>query len=489
MNETATASGYALEINGVEKSYGNVRVLNGIDFSLQKNRIAGLVGGNGAGKSTLAKCIAGYLDFEKGSIRCDASIVMIPQEFMLIPEMKVYENLFLGSEIHKYGFADKKEMIRQASEALDKLEADIDPEARVENLGVAKRQMVELAKSIIFPSSVLIMDEPTTVLDRDETDVLFNLLKRYRDSGGSVIYITHRLYEHAELCDDICVMRDGDIVFYGAANTVTPHKVAQLMVGKNLDALFPEKIQTTSDAPVLLEIDDISSGEVIRNISFKLKKGEILGLTGLAGSGRTELAETICGIRAKTSGSIIIDGESHAIRSMYDAHKAGLSYLSEDRQGTALLLDDSVEKNTVLSSLSQYSVHGIINFIKCETAAGQYVSDFNIATRGIDSPVRTLSGGNQQKVAIAKELNTGPRIFIFDEPTRGVDVGARSEIYNVIHTLASEDMACILISSDLEEITGNCSRALVMRGGELAGELEGKLLKEDEIMYLATGIK
>lgn len=481
--------GNAVEITNLEKSFGSARVLNGVSLTIKSNSILGLAGGNGAGKSTLAKCVAGHLEYEAGRIERNGVVAMVPQEFMLIPEMKVYENLFLGRELHRHGLLDKKEMIRRSAEALAKLGSDVHPEDEVAGLNVARRQMVELAKSTVFPSSVIIMDEPTTVLNRDETDVLFTLLRRFRDGGGSVIYITHRLYELSEICDEICIMRDGDIVFHGPAGGVTPQEVARLMAGRSLDSLFPGRTTVSSNAEPIMEIENVSAGNKVRDVSFSLNRGEILGLTGLAGAGRTELAETICGMRGKTSGTIRIGGEPRRIRSMHDAHRAGISYLSEDRQGTALLLKSSVTDNTVLASLPSYAKHGVIDRKQCEATAKRYVEEFHTRTSGINAPVNTLSGGNQQKVAIAKGLDVKPRVFIFDEPTRGVDVGARAEIYGLMHSLAADGMSCILISSDLEEVIGNCSRALVMRGGELAGELQGDALTEEEIMCLATGIK
>lgn len=480
---------YAVEITNLGKSFGSVRVLNDLSLTIKRNSILGLVGGNGAGKSTLAKCIAGHLKYESGRIERGGAVAMVPQEFMLIPEMKVYENLFLGRELRSHGLIDKKTMIRRSAEALAELESDVSPEDKVAELNVARRQMVELAKSIVFPSSVIIMDEPTTVLNRDETQVLFTLLHRFRDGGGSVIYITHRLHELSEICDDICIMRDGDIVFHGSAKEITPQEVARQMAGRSLDSLFPAKTSATPNHETVLEIENVSSGNTVRDVSFSLKKGEILGLTGLAGAGRTELSETICGMRSKTSGTIRVGGEPRSIRSMHDAHRAGISYLSEDRQSTALLLKSSVTENTVLASLPSYAKHGVIDNKRCDAAARRYIEEFHIKTESIHAPLNTLSGGNQQKVAIAKGLDVKPRVFIFDEPTRGVDVGARAEIYGLIHSLAADGMSCILISSDLEEVIGNCSRALVMRGGELAGELQGEALTEEEIMYLATGIK
>ena len=479
----------ALEIRNVKKSFGPVCVLNGVSISLGHGVILGLAGGNGAGKSTLANCITGHHAIDSGEIALDGTVAMVPQEFKLIPVMRVYENLFLGRELKRHGFIDSRAMIRQSADALHKLDADIDPNAFISDLSVASKQKVELAKAVLFSSTLLIMDEPTTVLNKDETEILFKLLRNFKDSGGSIIYVTHRLHELTELCDEIAVMRDGDLVFHGPAAGLTPRDIAQKMVGSNLDRLFPAINKPPANAPTVLEVSNLSSDTTIRDISFSIRKGEILGLTGLAGAGRTELAETLCGVRRKTAGSIAINGKPTHIQSMHDAHAAGLSYLPEDRQGTALLLNESITANTVLGSLRDYATGGFIRQRLCERTAENYVRDFHIKADGIDAPLNSLSGGNQQKVAIAKGLDTHPRIFIFDEPTRGVDVGARAEIYSFIHKLADDGVSCILISSDLEEVIGNCSRTLVMRAGELGGELTHEHMSEAEIMYLATGVK
>ena len=479
----------ALEISHVAKSFGPVRVLDDVSLSLGRGRMLGLAGGNGAGKSTLANCIAGHLRPDAGDIRTAGAVAMVPQEFKLVPQLRVYENVFLGRELRRHRlFTDRPAMIRRCAEALARLKADIDPEAFVADLGVASRQKVELAKAVLFSSAVLILDEPTTVLNTDEAEILFGILRAFRDAGGSIIFISHRLQELTAHCDEIAVMRDGALVFHGPADGLSPQDVAEKMVGQSLDRLFPALSPPPPDAPVALEVDGISSGRAVRGVSFSLRQGEILGLAGLAGAGRTELAETICGVRRRTGGTIRIHGRAADVRSMRDAQAAGIAYLSEDRQGAALLLDESVTANTVLASLRRYAPGGFIRRAPCERAARDYAARFRIRAASVRAPVRTLSGGNQQKVAIAKGLDTHPRIFIFDEPTRGVDVGARAEIYAFIHALAAEGVACLLIASDLAEILGNCTRALVMRGGALAGELNREAMSEARIMYLATGV-
>ncbi|MGI5868940.1 MAG: sugar ABC transporter ATP-binding protein [Kiritimatiellia bacterium] len=480
---------HALEISHVTKSFGSVQVLNGISLALGRGRMLGLAGGNGAGKSTLAKCIAGHLRPDGGDIRAAGEVAMVPQEFMLVPEMRVYENVFLGRELRRRNrLVDRQAMIRQCADALARLDADIDPEAFVADLGVAGRQKVELAKAVLFSSAVLILDEPTTVLNANEAETLFGILRAFRDAGGAVVFVSHRLQELTAHCDEIAVMRDGDLVFHGPAAGLAPKDVAEMMVGQSLDSLFPALAPPPQDAPVALEVEHLGDGRAVRDVSFSLRQGEILGLAGLAGAGRTELAETLCGVRRRATGAVRIHGQKADIRSMHDALAAGIVYLPEDRQGAALLLDDSVAANTVLASLRRYAPRGFIRRRPCERAARGYVERFRIRAESIRAPIRTLSGGNQQKVAIAKGLDTHPRIFIFDEPTRGVDVGARAEIYGFIHALAAEGVACLLIASDLDEILGNCTRTLVMRAGAIAGELDRPAMSEAQIMYLATGV-
>lgn len=477
-----------LEISALEKSFGPVRVLNRVSLVVRSGVILGLAGGNGAGKSTLARCVSGHVRPDSGAITTTGPVAMIPQEFMLVSTMKVYENLFLGRELRRHGLLDRREMIRRSADALGRLNAAIDPAAEVNGLSVASRQKVELAKALLFKSSLLILDEPTTVLNREETAVLFALLRDFRADGGAVIYVSHRLHELTELCNEVAVMRDGSLVFQGPAAGLTPREIAEKMVGRKLDRLFPARVSVPPDTPIALEAVGLSAGRVVRDVSFQLRKGEILGLTGLAGAGRTELAETLCGVRRRTGGTLSLDGRPVRIDTMHAAQAAGLAYLPEDRQGAALLLDESVTDNVVLGALRRYAPGGIVRRRRCAAKARHYVRDFQIRADGIDAPVRTLSGGNQQKVALAKGLDTEPRIFIFDEPTRGVDVGARAEIYAFIHRLAASGVSCLLISSDLEEVIGNCSRTLVMRGGALAGELSHPDLNEAAIMFLATGV-
>ena len=349
--------------------------------------------------------------------------------------------------------------------------------------------MVEIAKAFLKDCNVLIMDEPTTVLNRKETEILFGIMREFVQSGGSIIYISHKLDEVREICRHIAVLRDGVLVAEKMAGQVSSRELAELMVGRELNQIFPAKQKILPDAPEVLKVCGISSGKAVKNVSFSLKKGEILGLAGLAGSGRTELAETICALRHRSSGKIYLNGKECHFRCPADALHAGISYLPEDRQGTAVLTGASVSVNTTLSSLKRYCKGFFIREQQCRNAACHYAEKFETKMQSPDDLLIHLSGGNQQKVAIAKGLDTNPQVFIFDEPTRGVDVGARGDIYRLIHDLAEQGISCLLISSDLEEVIGNCSRVLVMREGTLAGEVRDERVTEQEIMYLATGVE
>ncbi len=482
-----------LEISDLTKSYGPVKVLSGINLTMPKGEILGLAGENGAGKSTLAKCIAGRTPVSSGGVRFlvpHATVYTVPQEFNLIPELAVYENIFLGRELSRFGFLVKKDMIETSRCLLKRLRSAVDPLTPVSELSVAEKQMVEIAKAFLRDCSLLIMDEPTTVLNSRETALLFENMEKFRAGGGSVLYISHKLEEVRNICDRIAVLRDGRLVSCTAAKQLSAAEIAERMVGRELTRIFPEKAVVPPDAPDALKVEHLSSGKEVRDVSFTLKKGEILGIAGLAGAGRTELAEALCGLRRTSPETVIcVFGEKLRFRKPADALKAGLSYLSEDRQGTAVQTAFSVAENVTLSSLKQYCRFSLVNRSAVRSAAEKYIARFRIRAESPDTPLTSLSGGNQQKVAIAKGLDTGPRIFIFDEPTRGVDVGARGEIYEFIHELSTEGISCLLISSDLEEVIGNCGRVLVMRGGELAGELSGEHVNEKEIMYLATGVE
>jgi ribose transport system ATP-binding protein len=413
----------------------------------------------------------------------------VPQEFNLIRDLPAYNNVFLGVELRtKWGTLDKEGMKRRTSDLLSQLSVDMDPEARIEGMSAAEKQMVEICKALAFASRVLIMDEPTTMLTKYEIEILFGLVRRLRAEGMTVIYISHKLKEVKALCDRVVILRDGAIVHDGPCSEISVVEMAQKMVGRELGSIFPPKSAPSAEA--VFEARGVTVPGVIEDISFTLRKGEILGLAGLVGAGRTEVAETVLGLRKKSAGEFRKGGKVLRLDEPADAVAAGISYLSEDRQGAGVITGFTVTQNVTLVSLGAYLMRFLSRIDKKrERAKVQgYVASFRIKTESLDKRLENLSGGNQQKVSLAKSIDTSPAILIADEPTRGVDVSAKHEIYRFINDLAGKGISCILISSELEEVIGMCNRVVVMRDGRIAGTLEGERINEEEIMYYATGV-
>ena len=491
-----------LEISELTKSYSGVTVLDHVSFSTYSGLILGLIGENGAGKSTLIKCIGGVTSPDSGSIRFDGrdyqpsisnalknGIITIPQEFNLAGTLSVRENIFLGRELKKCGFLDHAAMRRTAAELMEKLHCPLPPDQPVSELSIAQKQLVEIARALNCECRLLIMDEPTTVLNPPEAENLFRIMRSMRDQGIGLIYVSHKLREVKQVCDQVLILRDGQFVSRTMISKITVTEMANRMVGRELSTIFPPKIYPPSDAPAVLQVSSLSQAGRLHDISFFLRKGEIMGFAGLGGAGRTELAETLYGIRRKSGGTIRIDGSEIDPASPVDAVRAGIAYLSEDRQNAGTIQSFGLTENITLISLRKYCRGPFIRKNEEDEAAASYLDRFRIKAASLRAPIRELSGGNQQKGAIAKSLDGQPRIFIFDEPTRGIDIQSRSEIYQFIHQLAEEGMACLVISSDLEEIIGLCSRVAVMREGTIAGFLEDPYITEKEIMYLAAGVK
>ena len=486
-----------LSLKDLRKSYSGVEVLKGVSLTFQPGCIVGLIGENGAGKSTLIRCINGEQPPTAGTLEMDGKIlsfrdrrdalnhgvVSVPQEFNLVDTLNVYENIFLGDELLRHGLLDRSAMREAAKKELAKLRCPLDPDRLVGTLSVAEKQFVEIARALRLNCRLLILDEPTTVLNHVETALLFDILRELRDQGVAIVFVSHKLREVKELCDRVAVLRDGVLTGESAMDGVTPELMANWMVGRELSRKFPPMREVDPAAQVLLDIKDLSVAGVLSGISFELHKGEILGVAGLGGSGRSELAEAIYGLRKRTGGSVLLEGNPLGLTAG-DAAESGVILLPEDRQGAGVLLDFSVRENI---SLTWPKVPIDRKYEK--ERADFYVEKFSIKTPDIETPVRSLSGGNQQKVAIAKGLELHPKVYLFDEPTRGIDVGARSDVYNFLQELASEGIGVLLISSDLEEIIGMCRRTLVMRGGTLAGILTAPDITESAVMALATGIR
>lgn len=477
-------------------------VLHGINLQFRAGEIVGLIGENGAGKSTFAKCITGLTPATSGDFYFNGKqmpfptiqraqqlgIINLPQEFDLINNLTIAENIFLGREPRRLGFLKRREMNERSAEYLSALQCDLSPTDEVGELGVANRQFVEIAKALSQDCRFLILDEPTTVLNRDEVERLFKIMRQLKTEGTTQLFVSHKLHELLEICDRIVILRDGEVVSDTPASELTEAEMARRMVGREVSSMYPPKHLPAAGAEILLEVNNLSAGDAVREVSFQLKRGEILGFSGLVGAGRTELAECLCGIREIDSGTIKFNGQIRRFKTPSAAVAAGISYLSEDRQGAGILADSTITDNATLVSLSRYSAFGVLRRRLMNQAADAYISRFHIKAEDCNTRLADLSGGNQQKVAIAKGLDTQPQLFIFDEPTRGIDVSARSEIYAFIHELLEAGIACILISSDLEEVRGMCPRIAVMHEGRLAGILDGDECTEERIMFYSTGL-
>ena len=485
---------------GISKEFSGVRVLNDIHVELGKGEIFGIIGENGAGKSTFVKIMSGiyqpttgkmYLEGTPVSVRSPIAakklgISMIPQEFNLIDTLNVFENIFLGYEYQRGVLLHKKRMKEQTQALLKELNTEIPPEAKIRDLSVAQKQMIEIAKAIAHESKILIMDEPTTVLTDYEIEVLYALMEKLKSQGVSILYISHKLKEVKRICDRVMVLRDGDLISIDHTDDLDEHEMARRMVGRELNQIFPEKIPPAWDT--MLKIEHLSVEALLYDISFELKRGEVLGFAGLVGAGRTELAETIMGLRKKRSGKIFVQGKECDIRTPLDAVNHKIGYLSEDRQGRGIVLNFDIPSNITLISLKKYTKL-LINKLRERAKTNEYVKKFDIKAASLKSELQFLSGGNQQKVYLSKWMDTEPEILILDEPTRGIDVNAKREIYHFIHSLSKAGISCILISSEIEEILGMCSRVIVMREGRITGELTGDMLHEEDIMFHATGLR
>jgi ribose transport system ATP-binding protein len=477
---------------GLTKAFSGVQVLKDISVEIREGEILGLIGENGAGKSTFVKLINGTYAPTSGEIAFSGitqrkGIATIPQEISLVGDLNVYENILLGHEIKANRFfLDRAAMRERAGRLLRELHTSIDPDERIDRLSVAQKRMVEIAKALSHDARVLIMDEPTASLTQNEINVLLHLMRQMKKRGVTIIFVSHRLKEIKQVCDRVMVLRDGDLISIGPASELTEAEMARRMVGRELDMVFPPK--ATPKRQQVLKVQGLSVEGVLSDISFELWKGEVLGFSGLMGSGRTELAEAIIGIRRRTAGRVFVGEREVDIRRPSDAVRCGIAYLSEDRQGIGVLTSFGLAENTTLVSLKDYC-RLLIDFRKERERAGFYMNRFSIKAPSIDARLEFLSGGNQQKVSLAKCLDPGPEIFILDEPTRGIDVYAKREIYDFIHELVASGISCILISSELEEIIGMSNRVAVMRDGRISGVVEGGHINEEEIMYYATGVK
>jgi ribose transport system ATP-binding protein len=492
-----------LYLDGISKEFSSVRVLDRITFGIRKGEVMGLIGENGAGKSTLIKIICGIYTPTEGQVLLNGEAVdipdyitgkklglgIVPQEFNLINSLTVYENIFLGNEIHKGMLLDKKLMRQKAREQLERLKMPVDVDKLVSDLSVAEKQMVEISKAMILEARILIFDEPTTTLTGHEVEILFDLMKNLREKGVTMIFVSHKLHEVKAICDRVTVFRDGKLISVDAIAEVDEHDLARKMVGRDFSQVFPPKLKRAQDT-VILEVSKFCIENLLKEVSFTLRKGEILGFAGLVGAGRTETMEALMGLRKLGSGTVSLAGKMVKIKNAREAVDHKLAYISEDRQGKGIVQNFDIAKNITLISLSdKYIKHGLIDKAGEDAASNRYIDEFKVVAASTKNELRFFSGGNQQKVYLARWMDTDPQILILDEPTRGIDINAKREIYEFVHDLAESGISCILISSEMEEIIGMCSRVYVMREGRIADCLEGDEITEENIMFNATGIK
>jgi ribose transport system ATP-binding protein len=491
-----------VEFRDVTKSFGPVQVLHGVSFALTPGAITGLLGENGAGKSTLMKILAGYEQPTGGELRVDArpmrfagsreaeaqGIVLIHQEFNLAEDLTVAQNVFLGHERRRGWLLDDAAMRAETQRVLREVGLQASPDTRVRDLIVAEKQLVEIARALSRQARVLVMDEPTATLTPGETQRLFALMAQLKAAGTTIVYISHKLDEVERITDEVVVMRDGRFVTQRATRGLGRHDMANLMVGRELSDLFPPKERPPAGTAPLLRVQGASVPGWARDASFEVRAGEILGFAGLVGAGRTELFEGLMGLRPCDLEAIEIAGQTRQPRSPRQAANEGMTYLSEDRKGKGLHVNLGLTQNLTLMDLRRHATPWLKP--ASERAALQAaVTGYGIRTGNLESKASALSGGNQQKLALAKVLQPGPRVVVLDEPTRGVDVGAKRDIYFLVQRLACEGMAVVVISSELPELIGLCHRVAVMRAGRIQAVLDQDQLTEEELIGHATGTR
>ena len=490
-----------LRMEKISKSFPGVQALKNVTFDVKAGEIHALVGENGAGKSTLMKALTGAQPAEDGRIiwqglpveintPSDAQtlgISMIHQELSLLPFRTVGQNIFLGREPRWRipGVIDWKTLYAQSDALLQRLNLDVDSRSEVQYLSIAQKQMIEVAKALSIDATLIAMDEPTSSLTERETEILFDVMRALKDQGVAIIFISHRLEEVFEISDRITILRDGRHVATEPTDDLTHNQVVALMVGRELEDIY--HYSETEQGEVILEAQNLSEGRELTDVSLALHGGEILGIAGLIGAGRTALAETLFGIRHNTNGRVLLAGEPVRIRSPKQAIHQGMGFVPEDRKLQGLFLNMAVRENIIMSSMDHVTNLGFVNFKKANGIANEFVEKLDIRTPSVTQNVRNLSGGNQQKVIIARWLTLKPRVLMLDEPTRGVDVGAKAEIHALMRDLARQGVAVLMISSDLPEVLGVSDRILVMHEGRVTGEFNRDEATQDNIMHAATG--
>jgi ribose transport system ATP-binding protein len=490
-----------LKITNLSKSFPGVKALAGVQFQVNAGEIHALVGENGAGKSTLTKVIAGVYRPDEGQIEFNGEIVhwtspantksagihVIYQEFVLFPHLTVAENIFIGHErCSSFGLLDHRKTRRDAVDVLKRLGVTINPDARVAELSVADQQMVEIAKALVHEVKLLILDEPTAVIAGKEVDILFGRLRALKNEGVAIIYISHRLEEIFELCDRVTVFKDGQFVTSKSVSEIDRERLVSYMVGRNMSELFPPKAAAGVERPIVLKATNVSVEGRVDKATIELRGGEITALAGMVGAGRTELALALFGGLPMSSGEIAVGGQTHRKMSPAMAISEGIGLLTEDRKGQGLAMLMNVAANISASDLKSISRSGWLDLGREHEIATSEIEAYRIACRGPQGPVLTMSGGNQQKVLVARWARTSRKVIIMDEPTRGVDVGAKTEIYRIMRGLADNGLAVLMISSETPEVIGLADRVVVMREGIITGELRGDQINEQRIIEMAT---
>jgi len=489
-------------MRGIGKSFPGVRALRDVSLTLHSGEVLALVGENGAGKSTLMKILAGAQRADQGTIAIDGTEVaiasphdaerlgigMIYQEFNLVPQLGALQNIMLGNEPVRGFMLDERAARERASAVLQELGIELPRDRPASRLSVAQQQLIEIAKALSKRARIIVMDEPTAALTDREIDALFALIARLRAGGAGIIYISHRMEELPKIADRITVLRDGSVVETRTIAEFSPADVIRAMVGRPLDAHFPALDPVKPDAAVVLDVRGLSRRPAIEDITFSVRAGEIVGLAGLIGAGRTEIVRAIAGADVPDRGSVEIDGQRTHIRTPHDSIVAGIAFITEDRKGQGLVLGMTVRENITLAHLAQFvNREHLISQSREEAAARKMITDLHVRTPGPEQLVRNLSGGNQQKVVLAKWLLGKARVFLFDEPTRGIDVGAKAEIYALMKTLLENGAAIVMVSSELPEVLGMSHRILAIRDGRIVREFTRETATPDAVIAAATG--
>jgi len=490
-----------LELKDISMYFPGIKALDSVDFSIRPGEVHALIGENGAGKSTLVKIITGVYKQTAGQVLLNgeetnfksaldaqsAGITAIHQEASMFPELSVTENIFMGHHVKKgasgKGPVDWKTMRQRTRELLDDIELDISPDALVKSLGVAQRHMVEIAKALSIDAQIVIMDEPTSALTLREVEDLYKIIRRLRDEGKAIIFISHKFEEIFDICDTYTVFRDGQLIGDGNVSDATISSIINMMVGRSLDLLYPKGESTIGD--VVLEVENLNRTGYFKNISFNLHKGEILGFFGLIGAGRTEVMRVLFGIDKASSGEVRLNGKPVSFTKPKKAMKAGIAYIPEDRHEQGTILDMSIADNITLPNVDELSHFGILDEKAERSLAEDFAKKIEIKSAGLNMKTSTLSGGNQQKVVLAKWLSTGPEILILDEPTKGIDVGTKARVHKIVSDMAAEGKAIILVSSELPEVLGMSDRIVVMHEGFVTSVFEREEADPDKVMLAA----